>query len=255
MYFDISFPIWPIGSMYRPKQDVNSFCDSRYRRRRSFRLSYVPLSRFARYAGRHQQPEMEQQQLVPVCGSGDYRKVSDAKCSNARAAAREPSSGNGRSSFQTVAVRNLLLLFTLLMTSCASAGLPGAPLDRFEIVTEEGTVLAIVKGSATGFANSDLTRLIRKGVAETYSIKCDLPSDLAATNRRMFWHVNNYVRKPIAIISVDVVQGHEIINRAYTSVAAPGSNPDAVFMSDVSRLARRVLPATKPNPSRSSGCG
>jgi len=103
-------------------------------------------------------------------------------------------------------------------------------------------VLATVKGTATGFTNGDLTRLIRAGVAETYSIQCDVPWDIAATARQIFWQVSSSVRRPTATISVKVVQGGKTVNSTFTNVAGPDANPYVIFMNEISRLAHEMLP-------------
>jgi hypothetical protein len=112
----------------------------------------------------------------------------------------------------------------------------------------------IVNGFATGFTNHDLTRLIRAGVAETYSVVCGTSSDSAAAERQMVWHVVNDGRKPTAVVTVHIVQGGEIIRSAFANVAAPDSNPDAVFKYDVAHLAGRVLPAGGTVETRPIGC-
>jgi hypothetical protein len=127
--------------------------------------------------------------------------------------------------------------------------------SRFNVITSEGIVSAIVIGSAKGFTNAALTRLIRAGVSETYDVHCTRPSDPAVAEREMFWHVNNDGRKPTAIITVHLVHDGKLVSSAYSNVAAPGSNPNAVFMYDVSRLAQRVLPpASRPLGSVRIGC-
>jgi hypothetical protein len=151
------------------------------------------------------------------------------------------------------AARGFLLLCTLLLTSCEKPDKQDASLDRFRIITDEGPVLAIVNGSATGFTNHDLTQLIRAGVAEAYSILCDVSPDPAA-ERQMVWHVVNDGRKPTAVVPVHIVQSGQIVRSAFASVAAPDSNPDAIFKYDVAHLARRVLPAGAPVETRPTGC-
>lgn len=149
----------------------------------------------------------------------------------------------------------LFICAGLIVASCMRPGVSDDSRDRFGIITSEGTVLAIVQGSAIGFTNADLTRLIWSGVAEAYPIQCEVPSELAAAGRQIFWNVINDGRKPTAVISVRVVQDGKIVRSAFNHVAAPGSSPDAVFMYDVSHLARRVLPpAARPLASPPNGC-
>jgi hypothetical protein len=101
---------------------------------------------------------------------------------------------------------------------------------------------------ATGLTNADLTRLIRAGVAEKYSVRCTTPSDFPPAARRLVWRVTAGGRQPRAVISVQSVQGGEIVKSAFITSAAPGANPDAVFIYAVARLTQRILPPATASP-------
>ena len=145
-------------------------------------------------------------------------------------------------SFIAATARWILLFSSILAVSCAGPAPANDSRGQFGIVTSEGMVLANVEGSATGFTNTELTHLIRTGVAEAYVIHGDVLSDPATAEPRMFWHVINDGRKPTTIISTHLVEGGKITSSAFTDVAAPDSNPDTVFIDAVSQLAQRVLP-------------
>jgi hypothetical protein len=121
----------------------------------------------------------------------------------------------------------------------ASVGRTGAP---FAIITSEGIVLVTVEGGATGFTNADLTRLIRKSLAETYPVQCNTRLDSSTVARQMVWHVANLGWWPTAMISVKVIEDEKKAKSGFDRIAVPGVNPDAVFLYDVSRLAQRILP-------------
>jgi len=135
-----------------------------------------------------------------------------------------------------------LLLSSILAASCAGPETAGDSRSQFGIVTSDATVLANVEGSATGFTNTELTDLIRKGVGKAYVIQCDVSSDPATSGPRMVWHVINEGTEPTAVISVHLVRDGKITRSAFTDASAPGSSPDAVFMDTISQLAQRVLP-------------
>jgi hypothetical protein len=88
-------------------------------------------------------------------------------------------------------IRGVLFLSVILMTSCAKPEIPGSTWNQFAIITSQGIVLATVNGTVTGLTSRDLTRLIRAGVAETYTIQCGVPGDIAATARQIFWQVSS----------------------------------------------------------------
>jgi hypothetical protein len=168
--------------------------------------------------------------------------------------ARTAPSNGGRPSVVTAAFGYALLFCAVLTPSCAQMPAADASRSRFGVITSEGVISATVGGSATGFTNTNLTGLIRAGLAEAYSIQCEVPPKMAAAGPQMVWHVTSIGIKPTAIISVDVVKDGKIVKSAYTNVAAPGSNPNAVFMYDVRRLAQRVLPPNSSPPSSQIGC-
>jgi hypothetical protein len=150
------------------------------------------------------------------------------------------------------AMRWTLLVASIFVASCAELRNANDSQGQFGIVTSEGTVLATVDGSATGYTHNELTQLIRKGVAETYGIQRAVVPGTLTSGARMIWHVTNDEREPTAIISVDFIRDGKITRSAFTNAAAPGSEPDAVFMGAVSQLAENVLPPANRQPGSSS---
>jgi hypothetical protein len=138
-------------------------------------------------------------------------------------------------------MRWTLLLASIFVASCTGLRDTNDSQCQFGILTSEGTVLATVEGSATGYTQTELTKLISNGVAETYGIQRTVASGRLTSGPRMIWHVINNEREPTAIISVDFIRNGKITRSAFTSAAAPGSEPDAVFMGAVSQLAENVL--------------
>jgi hypothetical protein len=133
------------------------------------------------------------------------------------------------------------------MAVCAGvAGCGGTP-DRFAVSTPDGVVLASVEGASTGFTNTELTRLVRAGVAEAYPVQCHAPSWLGAGAPLMVWQVVDKDRQPTAIVSVRLIRNGTVVRSSFDNVVVPDANPGSVFMRTVSDLARRVLPpATSP---------
>jgi hypothetical protein len=136
----------------------------------------------------------------------------------------------------------VLVWSAFLLASCATAANINGAGNRFGIITSEGIVLATVSGMATGLTNADLTRLIRAGVAETYSIQCDVPRHMPRSTRQIFWHVTSGIRYPTAVISIRLVEDSKTVRSFFADVAAPETSPSLIFMNEVSRLSRRVLP-------------
>jgi hypothetical protein len=149
-------------------------------------------------------------------------------------------------------MRWTLLVVLIFVASCAGLRNANDSQDQFGIVTSEGTVLATVEGSATGYTDTELTKLIRNGVAETYGIQRKVASGTLTSGPRMIWHVINNEREPTAIISVDLIRGGKITRSAFTNAVAPGSEPSGVFMGTVSQLAQNVLPPATRQPGPSS---
>jgi hypothetical protein len=169
-------------------------------------------------------------------------------------AGTSPSNG-GRPSVVAAPVGYALLFCAVLTPSCAQMPAADASRSRFGVITSEGVTSVTVGGSAKGFTNTNLAGLIRAGLAEAYSIQCEAPQNMAAAGPQMVWHVTNIGVKPTAIISVYVVKDGKVVKSAYTNVAAPGANPNAVFMYDVLRLAQTVLQPNSRPPSLSQiGC-
>jgi hypothetical protein len=133
-------------------------------------------------------------------------------------------------------------LSAILLVSCAVPVSRHGSCNKFAIITSEGIVLATVDGMATGFTNADLARLIRAGVAESYSIQSNVLRQVVMPRRQIFWHVTSRVRYPTAVISVRFVEDGKTVKSAFADTAAPGTNPNLIFMSEVARLARKVLP-------------
>jgi hypothetical protein len=109
-------------------------------------------------------------------------------------------------------------------------------------MTSKGVVLAIVEGSVAGVTNSDLTHLIRAGVAETYSIQCVAPSGVTPNDVRMYWYLVDNRQTGTALVKVHIEQDGKIIRSEFTNVTAPGIDPDVMFMDNISRFAQGVLP-------------
>jgi hypothetical protein len=128
------------------------------------------------------------------------------------------------------------------LASCARSEGIGPARNLFTASTSEGTVLVRVEGLATGFTNSELTRLIRSGLTRIYPIQCDAPSDISMSVPRMVWHVINDGRRPTAMVTVRIIENGRIVRSGFTTVSAPGANPDAVFMREFSDLAYGVMP-------------
>jgi hypothetical protein len=149
-------------------------------------------------------------------------------------------------------MRWTLLFSSIFVASCAGANNANDSQDQFGIVTSEGTVLANVEGFAAGYTHTELTKLIRDGLARTYRIQRDVASKAAAPGTRLIWRVNNNVREPTAVITVNLVQGSKIIRSAFSDTVTPGSEPDGIFMGVVSQLAQRVLPPAATQSGSSS---
>jgi hypothetical protein len=112
----------------------------------------------------------------------------------------------------------------------------------FTVSASEGIVLVQVDGFAVGLTNTELTRLIRNGLATVYPVQCDAPTDVASNVTQMVWHVINHARKPTALVTVNIIRNGGIIRSKFANVAAPGTMPAAVFRREVSELAYRVMP-------------
>ncbi|WP_158922297.1 hypothetical protein [Acidisphaera sp. S103] len=102
-------------------------------------------------------------------------------------------------------------------------------------------MVLVVQGMAKGYTNTELTRLIRAGVAESYPTRCDVSPTFAVSAPQMIWRVVNDGRKPTAIVSVRVVHNGNLVRSAFANAPAPDAFPDAVFRFQVANLARRVL--------------
>lgn len=142
-------------------------------------------------------------------------------------------------------VGRILLWCLIAFTSGARPAAADGWQGSFMVATSEGAVLATVEGATTGFTNAALTRLIREGAAESYPTYCATPSDITAARRRILWHVIKDGRKPVALISVELIQDGNVGRKAYRHVADPGANPPVVFAHEAARLVLHVLsPAT-----------
>jgi hypothetical protein len=119
-------------------------------------------------------------------------------------------------------------------------------------MTSQGVVLAIVEGSVAGVTNSDLTHLIRAGVAETYSVQCAVPSGMAPNNPRMYWYLVENRQTGTALVKVHIKQDNKVIRSEFTHVTVPGTDPDVMFMDNISRFAQGVLPPPG-KPAAASG--
>jgi hypothetical protein len=140
------------------------------------------------------------------------------------------------------AIHWCLVLVLYLLAACTGPQGAGKADNLFTANASEGDVLVRVDGMARGFTNSELTRLIKRGMAGSYPIQCHEASDNALDTPKMVWHVINDRRKPTAVVTVKVIESSGIVRSKFANIAAPGVNPDAVFMRDVADLAYRIMP-------------
>jgi hypothetical protein len=134
-----------------------------------------------------------------------------------------------------------LVLLLCSLASCARSENVARPNNLFTADTSEGIVVVRVEGFATGFTNTEMTRLIRGGLARIYPIQCDTSPDVSANAPRMVWHVINDGRKATAMVTVTIIESGRIVRSKFDNVSAPNVNPNVVFMRDVSDLAYRVM--------------
>jgi len=153
--------------------------------------------------------------------------------------------------------RCCLFLVLSLLAACSGSEGAGQVNNLFVANTTEGVALVRVDGMATGFTNSELTRLIRRGMAGIFPILCRDASDNASTAPKMVWHIINDGRKPTAVVTVKVIETDGIVRAKFANISAPGINPDAVFMHDVADLAYRIIsPASSSvDQTRSDAAG
>jgi hypothetical protein len=135
----------------------------------------------------------------------------------------------------------LLVSSLSLLAACTGSETVGEVRDKFTANTSEGIVLVRVEGMATGITNSELTRLIRRGVVRIYPVRCNPPPDISTNAPQMVWHVIKDGRKPTAMVTVEIIRDGRIVRSNFANVSAPHANPDAVFIREVSELAYRLI--------------
>jgi len=139
-------------------------------------------------------------------------------------------------------IRHCLFLFLYLLASCTGSGGAGQARNPFIAHTPEGVVLVKVNGTATGTTDEELTRLIRRGVAQIYPVLSNTSPGVSLDAPQLVWDVIKDGRTPTAVVTVKVVRDGRVVRSEFAHVSAPGANPDAVFIHDISALAYRVLP-------------
>ena len=105
------------------------------------------------------------------------------------------------------------------------------------------------------FANADLSRLIRSGMAKVYSIRCGMPLDTSSTKQILVWNITKDGRGVNYVVKGRLVQGGEVIKSAWTDVIGLEAAPYGIFMRTISSLALRLLPpATETRARLLSDC-
>jgi hypothetical protein len=140
------------------------------------------------------------------------------------------------------------------IAACANVQSRGTLGHEFEVLTSKGPVSVQVQGTATGFDNSDLSRLIRFGMAEVYSVHCGLPLDVSSTKQMLVWNVTKDGRLNY-VVNGRLVQGGEVVKSTWADVIGLEAAPYGVFMRTISFLALKLLPpATETRVRLMSDC-
>jgi hypothetical protein len=142
----------------------------------------------------------------------------------------------------------------IAIAACANTQSRGTLGREFDVLTSKGPVSVHVQGTATGFANSNLSRLIRSGMAEVYPIRCDMPLDVSSTKQMLVWNVTKDGRLNY-VVNGRLVQGGEVIKSKWADVIGLEATPYGVFMRTISFLALKLLPpATETRARLMSDC-
>jgi hypothetical protein len=159
-----------------------------------------------------------------------------------RAADCRPCPAPGSQALAGRTIRRGWFLPLSLLIACTNPERGDGAGNLFTAGTSEGTIMVRVEGFTKGFTNTELTRLIRDGLAKTYPIQRDVPPDIASNVPRMVWHVNNDERNATAVVTVRIIQNGRVVRSDFAKTPAPNACPPAVFMHEVSELARNVIP-------------
>jgi len=144
---------------------------------------------------------------------------------------------------------HIIICCLAAIVACTNVQSHDALRPEFDVLTSQGPISVRVQGTATGFTNADLSRLIRSGMAEAYSVRCSVPFDTWSMKQILVWNVakdgrHNYV------VSGRLVQSGKIIKSTWVDVIGLEAAPYGVFMRTISFLALKLLPPATERRTR-----
>jgi hypothetical protein len=146
-----------------------------------------------------------------------------------------------RSFLQKIRRDGIPVVALLLSVGCAPLT-RYADTSRFTIATSAGMIDANITSDGVGESRSRLAALVRRGVAQAYTVGCDAGAERHSPADIMLWHMSREGPKPMVMITVRLLRSGRVLRRASASVPAPETEPNDVFIEDISLLGRRVLP-------------